>query len=218
MIAEVLKDTVLDLSPNDDIQRAMDVLSQEEIAEVIITEEGRYLYMLRELDIISGIGETLNTVSAEREGHFVYQDDHILKAFKKTQDNDLSIIPVVDREMKYLGAIRKEEILDYLSDSYSISEKESVIIIEHLARDYSLANISSIIEQEGGKILGVLMSPTENQNERLWISLTIHTNSLQHIISSLERHEYEIVAQMSDEENETIVKERYESLMNFLNV
>jgi len=134
------------------------------------------------------------------------------------QENDLTIIPIIDKELNYKGAVRKDEILDFLSESYSISDKESVIILEHFARDYSLTEICNIIEQEGGKILGVLTSATPETSEKMWISLTIHTNMLQQTISSLERHEYNIVAHMSNEENETIIKERYESLMTFLNV
>jgi len=220
MIAELLKQDIECLSTSDSVNDATDFLSREEATEIILADEGRYLYMLRELDIMSCMDDntSLGLVAGDREGYFVYQEDHILKAFQKTQDNDLSILPVVNREMKYLGALKKEDILDYLSDSYSITDKESVIIIEHLARDFSLTTICSVIEQEGGKILGVLTAPADDQPERIWISITIHTNTLQQIISSLERHEFEIVAHMSNEENETIIKERYESLMTFLNV
>jgi len=218
MIVEIIKEEIDILAPTDSIATAMDVISQEEISEVIVCDDSRYLYMIRELDIMSSDAKSLEDIAGGREGHFVYEQDHILKAFQKVQENDLTIIPIIDKELNYKGAVRKDEILDFLSESYSISDKESVIILEHFARDYSLTEICNIIEQEGGKILGVLTSATPETSEKMWISLTIHTNMLQQTISSLERHEYNIVAHMSNEENETIIKERYESLMTFLNV
>ena len=218
MIAELLKEELPHVAPQDKIAQAIDILQDEDISELIIAEEGQYLYMIREIDILSSLKETIGELNTAREGHFAFVEDHFLKALQKMHNNDLSILPVVDQEMKLKGALRKDDLLDYLCTGYVGTEQDSIIIIEQAMRDYSLATLSSIIEQEGGKVIGVFNAPVQGSNEKIWVSLTLNTLSLQQIISSLERHDFEIIAHMSGQENETMIKERYESLMTFLNV
>jgi predicted transcriptional regulator len=218
MIADILKDEIPSVPSEGSIEMASRILQKEDITEIVVTEDGRFVYMLRELDLISSSGEKIQEITSAREGYFAYEEEHFLKSIQKMHVNDLSILPVVDTELKYLGALRKDDLLDYLCDQYTVSENESIIIIEQAMRDYSLAALSRIVEEEGGKVLGVFIGPSKFSSEKVWVSLTIQTGSLQKTVSSLERHEYDIIAHMSGEENETMMKERYESLMTFLNV
>ncbi len=218
MIADILKVDIPSISHTERVVNAMDILQNEDITEIVITEGGRYLYMLREIDLMNSLNTSIDKINAERGGHFVYEEEHFLKALQKLHSNDLTILPIVDKSMKYLGAVRKDDLLDYLCERYAVSNNESIIIIEQAIRDYSLAAISNIIEQEGGNVLSVFSAPARGSIQKLWVSLTIKTISIQKIVTALERYEYEIIAHMSGEEDGRMIKERFESLMTFLNV
>lgn len=218
MIAELLKSELPSVSTEANVAEALSILQNEEILEVVVTDNGRYQYMIREIDIISSAKEKISEIIGEREGHFTYKEEHFLKSLQKMHTNDLSILPVLDKEMEYIGVLRKEDLLDYLCEGLALAEQESIIIIEQAIRDYSLASLSNVIEQEGGKILGVFIAPANMSTEKIWVSLTLKTVAFQKIVSSLERYGYEIIAHISAEESETMIKERYESLMTFLNI
>lgn len=218
MIAELLREDIEAMDVNGNVSEAINLLNAQDVYELPITDGSRYVYLLRELDIMSSDAEKMSEVSADREGHYIFEDEHILQALIKVNAHDLSIIPVLNRELEYKGALRRSEILDYICNSHSLSGEGSIIILEQYYRDYSLTTLANIIEQEGGKVMGIFTSAIENDMEKLWVSLKLNTHDTAAIISSLERHEYEIVAQMNGGENESVMKERYESLMNFLNV
>jgi len=218
MIAELLREDVGSIEVDEPVSKAINILNRYDISELAVTDNNRYSYLLRELDVLSSGEKIIANISVEKEGYYVYEDDHFLHALIKMNTADLSIIPVISRDLEYKGVIRKSTLLDYFCDSYSLSGEGSIIIIEQNLRDYSLTSISNIIEQEGGKILGVITAPLERNTEKIWISLKLNTIAIGSIISSLERYEYVVVAQMSSDENENMIKERYESLMNFLNV
>ena len=120
--------------------------------------------------------------------------------------------------MQYMGGITKDAIIDYICDSYSIGNEGGILILEETIHDYSMAKISSIIEQEGAKIFGVFVTPVEGQVEKLWISLKLNSLVLNNVISSLERQGLNVVAQINKDFDQNIAKERYESFMTFLNV
>tara|TARA_Y100000385_G_C13109390_1_gene651394 strand:+ start:15154 stop:15810 length:657 start_codon:yes stop_codon:yes gene_type:complete len=218
MIAEILIEKIEGASSEEKVENVANILQNEDITEIVVLENGRYIHMLREIDIMSSLKNRISEITTEREGYFAYEEEHFLKSLHKMHVNDLSMLPVVDKNMTYLGALRKESVLDYLCEQYAVSESDSIIIIEQGIRDYSLATISRIVEEEGGKVLGVFIGTAKGSKEKIWVSLTIQTTSLNKTVASLERHEYQIIAHMSAEENQTIIKERYESLMTFLNV
>ena len=117
-----------------------------------------------------------------------------------------------------MGAITKRKIEDYICDSYSVGSEGSIIIIEQALRDYSLATIANATEQEGAKILGLFINPAENNLEKIWISIKLNTLESGRIISALERHGLDVIAQIDNEYKGDGIKERYESFMTFLNV
>ena len=218
MIAELLLEDITSVEEKGTILDAITILDSQDISELAVTDNKTYIYLVRELDLMSSEEDMIADISVQREDHFVYEDDHFLQALIKMNNSDLSIIPVVSKDMKYRGAIRKSRLIDYMCDSYSLSGTGSIIILEQYLRDYSLTAVANIIEQEGGKIMGVFIVPAEKNSEKIWISFKLNAISINTIISSLERHEYVVVAQMSGDENKSLIKERYESLMNFLNV
>ena len=218
MIAEILKEEILSISSSASVKDVIELLNTEDISEAIVTDEGRYIYFIREIDILNSSKNQISEINLDREGYFAYEDEHFLKSIHKMHINDLSVLPVVDQNMMYVGALRKDSLLDYLCEQYIISENESIILLEQAMRDYSLATLSRIIESEGGRVLGVFIGASKYNNEKIWVSLTVQTTSLNKTVAALERHEYEVIAHMSGEENDSMIKERYESLMTFLNV
>ena len=218
MIAEILREDIESVEKDGSIPEALDIIHAHDINEVAITERNKLHYLVREIDLIDQKSTQLSSLQIERENFFVYDDDHIFLGLIKMNTNDLSMIPVVNREMEYKGAMTKDDVVDYICDSVSHRGEGGVIIIEETFRDYSLSALANIVEQESGKILNVFISTVADNNDKVWISLKLNTLVLGNIISSLERHGYNVVAQITGEYGDNVIKERYESLMSFLNV
>lgn len=218
MIAEILREDIDSVEKDGTTQEALDIIHTHDINEVAITDRNKLFYILREIDLIDQDSTQLSALQMEKENHFVYDDDHIFLGLIKMNNNDLSMIPVVNRDMEYKGAMTKDDVIDYICDSVSHRGEGGIIIIEETFRDYSLSALANIVEQESAKILNVFISTVDSNSEKVWISLKLNTLVLGNIISSLERHGYDVVAQITGEYGDNVIKERYESLMSFLNV
>ena len=218
MIAEVLREDIPSVELDDTLQRSLDIINANEVTEVSVTDRNKFLHILREIDLLTSDAWKMSDLNGDQEGAFIFRDDHFFQALIKINNLDLSLIPVVNREMEYMGAITKRKIEDYICDSYSVGSEGSIIIIEQALRDYSLATIANATEQEGAKILGLFINPAENNLEKIWISIKLNTLESGRIISALERHGLDVIAQIDNEYKGDGIKERYESFMTFLNV
>lgn len=149
---------------------------------------------------------------------YVSAHNHIYEILRLMADFRLSVIPVVDKQDKYVGMITQEDILNQLGNMGSFTLPGSIIVLEMHRKDYSLAKISGIIEQENAAVISTFIT-SDLKSSMAEVTLKINKKDVARIIASLERFGYEVKASFheSDYLNDSI-KERYESLMMYLNV
>ena len=131
---------------------------------------------------------------------------------KKIQE----FIVLVDENKNYLGSITNRKLLYTIAKSTAVKSSGGVIVLKMNQNDYSMSEISRIIEENNTKILSSYITSTP---DALKIELTLKLNTIEinSIVKDLERFDYIISASFNDEENNDDFTDRYESLMRFLN-
>ena len=79
-----------------------------------------------------------------------------------------------------------------------------------------MSQITQIVESNNGKLLGLFIS--EANNEKIQITIKITLGSMNEIIQSFRRFNYEIVSEHNEDNYLTILKERSEYLDKYLNI
>lgn len=147
----------------------------------------------------------------------VNRKDHLFDIMSKMAENRLTVIPVVDDEDNYLGLITQEELLQFYGNSFSFKEPGSIIVLEATKQQYSLAEISSIVEGESGAILSSFLTSVED-TAKVMITIKVNKHEIQRITAAFERYEYTIKATYTEQEYLDTLKDRYDLLMNYLDV
>ena len=148
---------------------------------------------------------------------YVGADAHLFEIMAKMAEYKLTTIPVLGEDDEYLGAITQEALILFYAETFAFKEPGSVLVLEMHKRDYSLAEISRIIEAEGVAIL-ISFLTSDKDSQKVFVTLKINTQDVQHTITTLQRHDYHIRASFSEEAYFEDLKERYDSLMAYLNV
>ena len=209
---------IIPLRTSDTGEQAIATMNVFHVRHLPIVNHEMLLGMISEDDILNfNLDEAIGSYLTAFTGHFCTEKDHIFEAMQKMGDFRLSVIPVIDRDEKYLGMITLENILHFFTKNYGLSEPGSILMLERDRSDYSLSEISRIIEGEGGVIIASFIN-TNVLSSKLQISLKISTNSLGRIIASLQRFEYTLIGTFTKEEYEDGMKHRYDSLMTYLNL
>jgi hypothetical protein len=91
------------------------------------------------------------------------------------------------------------------------------LVLEIDKRNYSLSEIARIVESENKVILSSLLS-SNGESDQLEITLKLNSAQIQNLIATFERFGYHIKATFDEEDFMDTLKNRYESLMTYLNV
>ena len=99
----------------------------------------------------------------------------------------------------------------------AINQPGSIIVLEMTQNDYSLSEIAQIIESNDAKILSMYIT-SRIDSTLLDVILKINKQDLNAIIQTFSRYNYTIKASYGEKEDPEDLRDRFDSLMNYLNV
>lgn len=183
-----------------------------------IVNNEQLLGVISEEEILNhDLNEAIGSYALTMRKPYANAEDHMFEVMSIMAENHLTVIPVVDENQDYIGLITQDDLIQFYAKSFSFTENGSILVLKTRKRDYSLAEISRIIEMENATILSSFLTKSPNSDEIL-VTLKLNIQDLQHIIATLKRYEYTIKATFAETEYMDTLKERYDSLMHFLNV
>jgi CBS domain containing-hemolysin-like protein len=150
------------------------------------------------------------------EGFFARKNMIWLDVLEVFAKNHTNIVPVLDENNQYLGFYEMEEIIKFFHDTPFMKEKGGIIIVKKGILDYSMSQITQIVESNNGKILGVFVSNIDVST--IEISIKISLGNINEIVQSFRRYEYEILSEHQEDDYLNILKERSEYLEKYLSI
>jgi CBS domain-containing protein len=141
---------------------------------------------------------------------------HIFDATRTMVKHDLSTVPVADSDRQYLGVLRRHEIFDQFAQMLSTRQSGAILALEVDSRDYALAKLIHVIEQNEAKVLAVASELPENSTEDLRVTLKLNVKDTSRIRHVLEHHGYHVVAAFGEKDGE--LEELVEEFVRYLEV
>ena len=219
MIASELISQILSpLRTSDTGEQALAMMSIYHVKHLPIVNNEELLGTIAEEDILThSMDEPIGSYNLSPNRAYVNQHDHLFEVMGKMAEFQLTTIPVVDDQKKYLGIITQEELMQFYAKSFSFAEPGSILVLEMAQRDYSLADISRIIEAENIKILSTFLTKSPD-SELVFVTLKINSGEAKRAKATLERHEYFVKASFVEETFMEDLREHYDAFMHYLNV
>ncbi len=219
MIAkEVITNDILPLRPTDNCAQAMTMMSIYHVSDLPVVDGNKLLGMVSEDDVTTTDPDNLLSEFQLNQSYaFVTLDEHIFEILGKLAEYKISVIPVINKEEEYAGLISQEAIIKYYANSFSFKEPGGIIVIKTSKSDYSLSEITRVIEMEGPTILASFISSVDDRSDLL-LTLKLNRNEISKVLAALERYGYDIHATFSEDEYESDLRSRYDQLMSYLNV
>jgi CBS domain-containing protein len=219
MIAETLiSQAIVPLRTSDTGQEALNMMDDFYVKHLPIVNNQQLLGVVSEDDIFNfDVNEAVGSYSLSLVRPYVRLKDHLYEVMRILALNQLTVVPVVDYNDNYVGVITLEDLLRQFASTTPFSEPGSILVLEMNRRDYTLAEIARIIESEGAHILSCFVSSFPDST-LLEVTLKIDRQSIQSIIATFERFDYQIKASFNETEYLDSLKERYDAFIAYLNV
>jgi len=217
---DLISEIITGISPDDNGEKALSMMNIFQVRHLPVTEDEKLINIINEDDVLlNGFDKKISEFELSDKKVFVNDNCHFFNIIDRLANNDLSLIPVLDIDKKYLGSITQQDILQYFGDIFTFEFPGSIIEIEIPIKDYSLSEISRLVELEHISIIGLLINDNNKKDEVMDVILKLNKKNINSAIASLERHGYIIKSSFSiDDYSVDVLKERYEALMHYLNV
>jgi Mg/Co/Ni transporter MgtE len=150
------------------------------------------------------------------EGFFVRETMIWLDILEIFARNNATIVPILDETNKYIGYYEITDVIKFLNETPFLKETGGIIIVKKSVNDYSMSQITQIVESNNGKLLGVFVS--EANAEKVQVTIKTTLGGMNEIIQSFRRYNYEIVSEHHEDDYLNTLKERSEYLDKYLNI
>lgn len=150
------------------------------------------------------------------EGFFVRDSMIWLDVLEIFARNNANLVPILDETNKYIGYYEITDVIKFLNETPFLKETGGIIVVEKPIVDYSMSQITQIVESNNGKLLGVFVSEADNEKIQVTIKMTL--GAMNEIIQSFRRYNYDIVSEHHEDDYLNNLKERSEYLDKYLNI
>jgi hypothetical protein len=147
----------------------------------------------------------------------IHNYQHTYDLLKLMMSFNLTLIPVLDDKELYKGCITLKGLLQNISTMASVQDPGGVIVLEVNQVDYSLAQISSIIEGNDAKILSCHVSSLPDST-KVEVTLKINVEDLSRILQTFNRYNYLVKASFQHTDFSGGMKNKLDEFLHFLNI
>jgi len=199
------------------IEAVQDFFDDLTFSHFPIIEEGVFLGSIAADDIETFDSDKKVTDYRYALEHFFARTNMIwldvLEVFAKNHTN---LVPILDENNKYIGYYEIEDVIKFFHETPFLKEQGAIIIVSKNTIDYSMSQITQIVESNNGKLLGLFISNSDvNTTE---VTLKINIGSLNEIIQTFRRYNYEILSEHNEDNYINTLKERSDYLDKYLNM
>jgi acetoin utilization protein AcuB len=221
MIAEeLINQMVPPLKLSDTGEKAVRWMDEFRLNQLPVVKNRKYLGLVTEENVLEAKNsdQILENIAFDFEHVHVQQNQHFYSVMELAIKNKVQVVPVLDDLQEYLGVITVNDTIAAFGQMSAIQGQGGILVLCMAERDYSLSEISRLVESNNAKILSAYVSPDETDIFKIKVTLKINTGDLTRIIATLERFDYRITAQFQDTSQEPEDQDRLDMLLRYLNI
>lgn len=216
---QLITDEILPLKTSDTGAQALAFMDDYKLTHLPIVNDVEYLGLISEDDIfvLNNFDQPLGNHQLSISNASVSANQHVFEVLKIIAEQKLTIVPVLDDKNRYLGSITAQKLIESLANVFSVDQPGGLIILEMSEKDYVLSEISQIVESNHGKVLSLNIT-SSSDSSMIEVAIKLSIKEIQPIIQTFNRYNYNIKASITESEDFDDLKDRYDSLMNYLEI
>ena len=86
------------------------------------------------------------------------------------------------------------------------------------SHDYSLSELSRLVESNDIKITGLLIRQAKGTENRIEVILKLNRSDIRSLLATLSRYNYQVTSESVNQEDLDFLKDRYNSFIKYLNI
>ncbi len=220
MIAgELVSENIYPVKPSDKLRLVLDRMQEHHIGQLPVVKRHELLGLINEDDIDSvNVGDkTVKNIEYGSNSIFVYENQHIYDVIRLFDMHQVDVLPVISEKQCYLGLITLHDLVNNMALLTGSKEPGGIIVLEINNRDNALSHIAQIVESDNAQIMNSYVRSFPDST-RMEITIKLNRTDIASIVAAFLRYDYTVKAKFNDARNYDSSQDRYDQLMNYLNM
>jgi len=149
---------------------------------------------------------------------YVQESQYFYDILKLAVDSNVELVGVVDESKEFVGVITIQDTITAFAQTTPIQAEGSVLVLSMDSADYSLSELSRLVEENNARILSSSVRQDPGDVSRIKVTLKINLEDISSIVATFERFEYKIISRFQ----ETVVTEddrdKIDELLKYLDL
>ena len=221
MIAEDLINHMLPpLKGTDDAHKAIVWMEEFRCAYMPVVEDEKLLGFISEEIILESndIEKSVKDFDLVGQNCYVHLDTHFYDILKIAANNKLQMVAVLNQDQTYCGVITVQDTLTSFAQTAAVQLPGGILVLSMNHADYSLTEISRLIEENRAKILSSIVKEDPLDPVKIRLTLKINQLDLSRIVATLERFNYKVIGRYHETKPMGDEKERIDMLLRYLDI
>ncbi|SKC74435.1 hypothetical protein SAMN05660236_3072 [Ohtaekwangia koreensis] len=221
MIAEdLINHMIPPLKGSDDAHKAIVWMEEFRCNYMPVVEDSKLLGFISEEIILetNDIDRNVRDFNLIGQQCFVHLDTHFYDILKVAAEYKLQMVSVLNADMTYHGVITVQDTLTSFAQTAAVQMPGSVLVLSMNHIDYSLAEISRLIEENHAKILSSILKEDPLDPGKIRLTLKINQQDLSRVVATLERFGYKVIGRYQETKPVVGEKDRIDMLLRYLDI
>lgn len=188
--------------------------------ELPVVDNGKFLGFITEEQIIDENDDSrlIEDFSLGYLDCTVREDQFFYDVIKVAVENKVELVGVLDSEKEFTGVITIQDTITAFAQTTPFQAPGSVLVLSMSGRDYSLSELSRLIEENNARILSSSVKQDPADHSKIKVTIKINQEDVSSIVATLERFDYKIISRFQETEVTDSDKGRIDELLKFLDI
>jgi len=221
LIAEdLINHMIPPLKGSDDAHKAIVWMEEFRCNHMPVVDDGKLLGFLSEEIILetNDIEKNVRDFNLVGQFCFVHLETHFYDILKVAADNKIQMVAVINDDNIYVGVITVQDTLTSFAQTAAVQMPGGVLVLSMNQVDYSLSEISRLIEENHAKILSSIVKEDPLDPGKIRLTLKIDQKDLARVVATLERFGYRVIGRYQETKPVAGEKERIDMLLRYLDI
>lgn len=221
MIAEdLINHMIPPLKGTDDAHKAIVWMEEFRCTYLPVVDNSRLLGFISEEIILetNDIEKNVGQFNLVGQTCYVHLDTHFYDILKVATDNKLQMVAVINDDQHYTGVITVQDTLTSFAQTAAVQMPGAILVLSMKYVDYSLSEISRLIEENHAKILSSIIKEDPLDPGKIRLTLKINQADMTRIVATLERFGYKVIGRYQETKPVENERERIDMLLRYLDI
>jgi signal-transduction protein with cAMP-binding, CBS, and nucleotidyltransferase domain len=221
MIAEdLINHMIPPLKASDDAHKAIVWIEEFRCNHMPVIHDNKLLGFISEEIILetNDIDRKVGDFDLIGQNCYVQLHSHFYDILKVAADNRIQLVAVLNEDQTYCGVITVQDTLTSFAQTAAVQLPGGILVLSMSLVDYSLSEISRLIEENHAKILSSIVKEDPLDPGKIRLTLKINEVDLSRIVATLERFSYKVIGRYQESKVIGPEKDRIDMLLRYLDI